>query len=114
MEFNYCIEVHLRNGYTPVFHHFSGYVIESHKKRIGLRPIVRFNIPDHHINAVVHPEMRCLKHLIRLPNASNVTKENFELAPVLLPLFILYMGKKGIRIRPIFRLDNHKKPFTLP
>jgi hypothetical protein len=33
---------------------------------------------------------------------------------VLLPLFTLYVGKKSIRIRSKFRIDNHKKLFTLP
>ena len=69
---------------------------------------MRLDIPDFYINSLVLPEVSCLEHLVGLTNTSNVTEENFELAPELLSLFTLDMSKKSIRIRAKFMICDHK------
>ena len=100
-----CIEIHLRDRHIPVLYHLPGDDREPFNQCFCLSPAMRLNVPDFYINSLILPEVRCLQHLVRLSYPGNVTKENFEFAPVLLPLFTLYMGKKSIGVRAIFWVD---------
>jgi hypothetical protein len=73
-----------------------------------LDPAMGLNVPDPYINALILPEMGGLQHLKGLSDPGNVPEENFEFAPVLLPLFALDMGKQRIGIRATFRKSNHR------
>ena len=48
-----------------------------------------------------------LEHLVRLPDTRNVPEEDFQFAPVLLPLLTLHAGEEEIGIGTTFRSDDH-------
>ena len=62
-----------------------------------LGPAMCLNIPDFYVNSLILPEVSCLKHLIRLAYAGNVSKENFEFAPVLSAALHLARGQEEYR-----------------
>ena len=103
MALKYRVEVHLRNPHAPVFHLLPGNCLEAFYQRFGLRPAMSFDIADLYINPFVFPEVRCFQHLVGLANASDVSQENLEAAPVLLPLLALDVGEEGVRAGGILK-----------
>ncbi len=102
------IEVHLRNLHVLVLDHLTRNDIEALHQCFGLDPPMGLDVPDPYINAVTLPVMGGLQHLVGLTDPCDVPQENFEFAPVLLPLFTLDTGKERIGIRATFRKSNHR------
>ena len=107
-----CIEVHFRKAHIPVFHHLPGDDGKPFCKRFCLGPAMGLNVPDPYVNAFTLPEVGCLEHLVGFSHTRDVSQENFQFAPVLLPLLVLHTGEEDIGIRTIFRIDDHGCGYT--
>ena len=88
-------------------------MVKAFKQCFCFGPSMRLYIPYQDIYPFLFPEVRRIEHLVGLSDSCNVTEENLETAPVLLPLFTLYTGKERIGVRAKFVDDVHRY-VTLP